>query len=292
MFHLFFITDDLDSLGVSSNFIGGFKWDMKCTPGSMSATSIVHRLRGCLRPNDGLTKPSSQHQRLLCFFELWDGAYGTTAIQNFYLYYMPDFEDDFFTKHKLSKKQCILSLLAWGVPFVPFPVWTVFMVRQSVMRDAGFFATLRLKAARHHFYVSNCLLNDSRSILDLAIEESGDSPVIGKSAMNAFNTASSALSEYSRLSGKGSALHPLVMLLRLPAVCHHITTVLRHHAVVLRGALDVLLHQENVLLPRASVLGAAPLILALLVLQVLRVPLAAPLGLTLTVLPASVRYAC
>ena len=81
-----------------------------------------------------------------------------------------------------------------------------------------------------------------------------------------------------------NALHPLAVLLRLPVVCHHLAIVLRHHAVVLRGAINVLLHRENVLLLRANVLEAAPLIQALLTLQVL---LVAPLGPTLTGLPVS-----
>ena len=76
-----------------------------------------------------------------------------------------------------------------------------------------------------------------------------------------------------------SALHPLAVL-----PCHHLAIVLRHHAVVLRGAINVLLQRENVLLLRANVLEAAPLIQALLTLQVL---LVAPLGPTLTGLPVS-----
>jgi hypothetical protein len=149
--------------------------------------------------------PTSIHQRVLFFYELWDGAFSTNAIQNVYLYYMPSYEDDFFKTHSLTKKQCILSIIAWGVPFVPFPAWTVFLIRQTVLRDAGVFATLRLKAARHKFFVSNCFLRDSRSNLDLAIEESGDSSTDFRSTINAFNTASSGSSDYSSISSKGSA---------------------------------------------------------------------------------------
>ena len=145
------------------------------------------------------------HHRVLFYYELWDGAYGTTAIQNVYLYYMPEYEDDFFKNNSLTKKQCILSIISWGVPFVPFPAWTVFLIHQTVLRDAGVFATLRLKAARHFFFVSNCFLRDSRSILDLAIEDSGDSSSDFRKSIDAFNTASSGLSEYSAISCKGSA---------------------------------------------------------------------------------------
>jgi hypothetical protein len=199
-FHLFFMVDDLDSLGVSSNFIGGFQWDLSCKPGQMSSKSVVNRLRTLLRPDCGLTVPSSPHRRLLDFYELWDGAYSTTGIQNVYLYYMPQYEDDFFVSHTLSKKLCILSILSWGVPFVPFPIWTVFIIRQSVLRDAGSFTNLRLKTARHHFYVSNCLLDDSRSSLDLAIEESGVSAANSVETLKSFNAASALLADYSRVS--------------------------------------------------------------------------------------------
>ena len=199
------MTEDLDSLGVSSNFMAGFKWDLKCTPGSMSAKTIVRRLRSCLHPREGISVPTSIHHRVLFFYELWDGAFGTTAIQNVYLYYMPVYEDDFFKNSSLTKKQCILAIISWGVPFVPFPAWTMYLIRQTVLRDSGVFATLRLKAARHKFFVSNCFLSDSRSILDLAIEESGDSSTDFRTSIDAFNTASSGLSEYSAISSKGSA---------------------------------------------------------------------------------------
>ena len=205
MFHLFFMTENLDSLGVSPNFMAGCMWDLKCTPGSMSAKTIVRRLRSCLHPRDGTSAPTSIHQRVLFYYELWDGAYGTTAIKNVYLYYMPKYEDDFFKDNSLTKKQCILAIISWGVPFVPFPVWSVFLIHQTVLRVTGAFTTLRLKAARHKFFVSNCFLSDSRSILDLAIEESGDSSTDFRTSIDAFNTASSGLSEYSAISSKGSA---------------------------------------------------------------------------------------
>ena len=80
------MTEDLDSLGVSSNFMAGCKWDLKCTPGRMTTKSIVRRLRGCLHPGEGMSVPTSIHQRVLFFYELWDGAFSTNAIQNVYLY--------------------------------------------------------------------------------------------------------------------------------------------------------------------------------------------------------------
>ena len=198
MCHLYFLVDKLDSLGVSSNFQGGFDWaPTALVHGSASDSQIIRWLRQALAAPIGSTSRST---RVSHFFKIWDGAFNTETIVNFYAYYMPDYDDRSFEANALSKKERILHLLSWGVPFVPLPAWTEFILRQTVVRNCGDgnLPPLRLDDCRHSFYVKHGFLTDSRSPLEVAFKSSGvDHEDFKSSVLDLYNSASSQTAAYA-----------------------------------------------------------------------------------------------
>ena len=204
MCHFYFLIDNLDSLGVSSNFQGGFNWTPSAfVHGSASEAQIIRWLQQALAAPRGSTSRSTRASH---FFKIWDGAFNTDTIVNFYAYYMPDYDDDSFDVLALTKKQRILSLLSWGVPFIPLPAWTEYILRQTAVRNCGDgnLTPLRLDACRHSFYVKHGFLNDSRSPLELAFKSSGVDNEDFKNVRDLYNTAFSNTAAYAAVFSPAS----------------------------------------------------------------------------------------
>jgi hypothetical protein len=200
------MVNNLDSLGVSPNFHGGYEWDSSAlVQGHASDGQIIRWLQQVLA-----APSSSRFSRSSHFFKIWDGAFNTGTITSFHAYYMPDYDASTFASNKLSKKQRICALLEWGVPFVPLPAWTEFILRQSANRNHGDgnLPPLRLEATRHSFYVKHGFLSDSRSPLELAIHTSDAGFDEFKDVFDLYNAASLNTAAYAAVFSPSSASMP------------------------------------------------------------------------------------
>ena len=203
MCHHYFLIEDVDSLGVSPNFHGGFDWSTTAfVPGGASEDQIILWLQQALSAPPGST---SRFSRASHFYKIWDGAFSTETVMNFHAYYIPNFDAQAFADDDMPKKDRICDLLAWGVPFVPLPVWTEFILRQSANRNHGDgnLAPLRLDATRHAFYVKHKLLDDSRSRLEVALNTSGENLEDFKNVLDLYNAASSNTAAYTAVFSPG-----------------------------------------------------------------------------------------
>ena len=176
--NFFFMTEFIDHLGVSPQFIdGSMVWNSTGSNGvgSMSSSSVINLMHAFCKL---IKSPSSIAERTRIFHLLWDGSFNEAAIKDFILFYFEDLVDGYsryICKNdlgKATKKTLIGYLISWNVPFVPYTAWDEFILRASSLRVSNPTSLIHLsiEANRLSFYVRHGVIADSRSTSQIAVD--------------------------------------------------------------------------------------------------------------------------
>jgi hypothetical protein len=177
-FNLFFMTEFIDHLGVSPQFVDGtMVWNSTGSNGvgSMSSPSVINLMHAFCKL---IKSPSSIAERSRIFYLLWDGSFNEAAIRDFILFYLEDYVDE-FSRYisngdlvKATKKTLIDYLISWNVPFVPYTAWDEFIIRASSLRvsNPSSLIPLSIEVNRLSFYARHGVIADSRTTSQIAVD--------------------------------------------------------------------------------------------------------------------------
>jgi hypothetical protein len=177
-FNLFFMTEFIDHLGVSPQFVDGtMVWNSTGSNGvgSMSSPSVINLMHAFCKL---IKSPSSITERSRIFYLLWDGSFNEAAIRDFILFYCEDLVNG-FSRYisngdlvKATKKTLIDYLISWNVPFVPYTAWDEFIIRASSLRvsNPSSLIPLSIEVNRLSFYVRHGVIADSRTTSQIAVD--------------------------------------------------------------------------------------------------------------------------
>ena len=182
--NFFFMTEFIDHLGVSPQFLdGSFEWDSTGSnrSGTMSSRDVIALLMAFCKM---IKQPSSVEARKKLFYQLWDGSFNAAAIKDFILFYVePDISISSRYIHPdeidgATKDDLISLLVDWNVPFVPYTVWDEFIIRAAALREhnSDELVPLCINANRLAFYARHGVITDSRSSLQIANVSGIDHP--------------------------------------------------------------------------------------------------------------------
>jgi hypothetical protein len=174
--NFFFMTEFIDHLGVSPQFLdGSFVWDSTGSnrSGTMASRDVIALLLAFCKM---IKQPSSVDARKKLFYQLWNGSFNTAAIKDFVLFYVEPaitIRSRYIHPEEIdgaTKDELISLLVDWNVPFVPYTVWDEFIIRAAALREynSDELVPLSINANRLAFYVRHGVINDSRSSLQIA----------------------------------------------------------------------------------------------------------------------------